>query len=493
MLNCTVTRGELIDKDDNLVMANAIVSAFISAGGIIGNFLIIAAFFSKKSLRNVNNIFLVQLACIDFTKAAFILIPKVYTQLSEMCTIATAYCPISGFISTVAFIHSALLLAAIGIVRYFKMVRSKSFDKVFATRNLVCYCFFLAIQTTILGIVPFFGAATYKYSPYHGVCFTDWSKENKGFRITFYIYTIGICYITILFSYTRIYMKLRAHNSTTMASLDSARSMTHFKGSKACHKGNDAFHSAGKKGTYRVKDEGSDVKISTDFSSQSSKIKNFRKEVIGAALEDNGQDRDGMHCESDGNLKSDVINGGDVNTDDVSDNEINDDDVNDDDVNEDNLEVHDVNCDIMNSDEIGAEEGSPPSKKGRIKAVCSTERLAVCLNNAVRKIKSKSQKSDKDIRASRLFQNEIKVTKIMFLIVVAYTVCWVPAFVINVYMFTQLKKDEKGNTKAVSSNLLYLIITLVDLKVFINPMIYGIMNAQFRKEIKSLIFKALHM
>ena len=60
-------------------------------------------------------------------------------------------------------------------------------------------------------------------------------------------------------------------------------------------------------------------------------------------------------------------------------------------------------------------------------------------------------------------------------------------------MFAQLRKDERGNTKAVSSNVLYLIITLVDCKVFINPMIYGIMNAQFRKEIKSLIFKALQM
>ena len=50
MLNCTITRGEAIVKDNDLVKANAIISAFISAGGIIGNVLIIAAFFFEKIL-----------------------------------------------------------------------------------------------------------------------------------------------------------------------------------------------------------------------------------------------------------------------------------------------------------------------------------------------------------------------------------------------------------------------------------------------------------
>ena len=303
-------------------------------------------------------------------------------------------------------------------------------SKWFALRHLIRFLhpetsyvtvFSLLSKPPYLVLFHFLVQLNTKYSPYHGVCFTDWSNENKGFRITFYIYTIGICYIAILFSYTRIYMKIRAHNSTTMASLDSARSMTHFKGNKACQKSNDACSSVGKKGTYRVNNEENNLKITSDFSSHSSKINSFRREIIGAPLEDNGQDGDRVNCDGDGSLNDDVINDDDavnnddvINDDDVSVDDVKDGDVNDDDVDDGDVDVHDVHFDTMNHDGIGVEEGSPTSKKGRIKTVRSTERLAVCLNNAVRKIKSKSRKSEKDIRASRLFQNELKVTKIMF-------------------------------------------------------------------------------
>ena len=465
ILNCTESRGEVIHQNNTLVQANAIITAFISFGGIIGNSLIIAVFFRKKSLRNVNNIFLVQLAAIDFTKAVGILIPKIYTQLARECTISAAYCPISGFISTVCFIHSALLLAAIGLVRYFKMLRSSSFDLIFASRRLLCYCLFLAFQTIILGMVPFLGGGLYRYSPYHGVCFTDWSAENKGFRITFYVYTIGICYITILFSYTKIYMKLRAHNTATMASLDSARSMPREMVNQS-----DTCPPGGVKGVYKVKTEKGGVEITPNSVSSVRSNSKMSREVGDVVLEED-QDEEKLKKE--------------------------DEEIDEEEEFSNNLQ-YDANEDLEN-DDVNDEEKEPDAEEVMQKMEpqssedknnsSNSERSGGCMNNAITKMKSRKKGSEKDFRSSRLYLNELKVTKIMFLIVIAYTVCWVPAFIINVVMFASQEEGQKGNSNEVQPNVLYLIITLVDLKVLINPMIYGIMNYQFRKEIKALICK----
>lgn len=445
-LNCTESRNEVILQDNALVLANAITTIFISAGAIIANLLIITVFFKKKSLRNVNNVFLVQLAVVDFMKAVFILIPKVYTQLSRQCKIAIDYCELSGFISTIAFIHSALLLAAIALVRYFKMVKPTSFDKIFSNKKLKCYCLFLAVQTAIFGIVPIVGGGEYKYSPYHGVCFTDWSNKNHGFRITFYVYTIGICYVVILFSYIKIYLKLRAHNTATMTSLDVAKSMGHAKVEAKNHGMDGSSPIEGIQGSYRMRKEENCVEITQNSASYRSSTSKASEEVHDIVSE-----------EDQGNIDDK----GDVNQEHV----------------------------VADTVETAQPDEARKNKKKCGEKGTNAERLSGCINNGVRKMIARKNKSESDVRSSRLYLNELKVTKIMFLIVIAYTVCWIPAFVINVVMFETNEKEGKGNSPAVNAHVLYWFITLVDFKVFINPMIYGFMNFQFRKEIKTLICK----
>ena len=81
----------------------------------------------------------------------------------------------------------------------------------------------------------------------------------------------------------------------------------------------------------------------------------------------------------------------------------------------------------------------------------------------------------------RKFKNEIEVTKVMFIVFIAYSLCWLPAFFVNIFMLTQLVE--------VSPTVLFTIVTLVELKVFLNPLIYGIWNSQFRKALKQLLLE----
>ncbi|XP_065069115.1 probable G-protein coupled receptor No18 [Rhopilema esculentum] len=393
------------------VYSNAVLSAIIALGGIIGNSTIITAFFRRKALRNVNNIFLVQLAFVDLTKAVFILPVKVYTNLSLLskeqhmkpCIDLGYYCKISGFISTITFIHSALLLAAIGVVRYVKMVRSVSFNRIFSRRNTACYCLMLALPTIILALLPVIGVGLYAYSPYHGVCFTNWARENKTYRIIFYIYIMGVGYVAILFSYGSIYLKLRQHRKNTQASLDSAKFSSY-------------------QGRYR-KRSNSNRSANEERSSQ---VNNEKQSQVSAGCISIG-------CDS---------------------------------------EIKDRNSEVSTV---------PPPQPNE-----SSQKL----NRTVKSPDDRTLRTAPTVRSHSSFRVELKVTKVMFAIVVAYTVCWVPAFIVNIIMLST-QGTSNVNSQKIDPVALFYIITVVDLKVLLNPIIYGIWNGQFRKEIKGLFSRVL--
>lgn len=439
VLNCTREKdGMLIERSWVLVEVNAIITACIAFGSIIGNFLIILAFYKRKSLRSVNNTFLVQLAVVDGTKAVFILTTKTFTQLAKACNVAKAYCQFSGFISSITFTHSALLLAAIAVVRYFKMVRSASFDRVFSRSRTILYSCLIALSTTLLALLPIFKVGVYRFSPYHGVCFANWSKESLPYRTTFYVYTIGVCYSAIIFCYTNIFIKLREHQKT-MSRLHMARTQSQ-DGSKTL----DSNPPQGAAGKYAVKEGRSlDVSLNTTATVNSSESKR------------NDADKNRNMSSPQAKDLSVVEN---YSVDEVTRNRIS----------------------LQEEQEVPATENSSLNTE---KESHDTDR---CANEQTNTNGGNHPGMPENSMSPRLIRNELRVTKVMFAIVVAYSICWLPAFVVNITMFAT-KPEKSQNSDAVPPNILYLIITLVDLKVFLNPLIYGIWNFQFQREIKSLI------
>lgn len=74
-----------------------------------------------------------------------------------------------------------------------------------------------------------------------------------------------------------------------------------------------------------------------------------------------------------------------------------------------------------------------------------------------------------------LSKQEYQFTKLMILIFLAYIVCWFPAAVVNVMALI--------NTCNVSEMWYAVIVTMVELKSCLNPLIYGIGNGQYRARI----------
>ena len=441
------------------VTINGVISGCISGFGGIGNILIIVAFLKTKHLQTVNNIFLFQLAIVDFTKAVFILTVKTYTQLSENHYINGFYCPFSGFLSCVTFIHSALLLAAIAVVRYVKIVKPKAFETFFSQRRMICYCSGLAFATTLLALLPIFGVGRYAYSHPHGVCFTNWDDENMTFRTLFYVYVMGICYPVLVFCYSFIFFTLRKHKVRILANAKIARRRSAQKAaSLAQRKRVDSYKKLGSTTNLGMVKSDEPLQDSDDIKvNHNGEAKVVKWDV---ALEMQTREDE---MEEGENIKEEKI---EKETEDGTKEE------------------------VTNEDEEEMEGSEKTEEKGAPEKAISTQDLLKEngeLENK-RKIsvpkKDNKSKSNSSSLSRHAMQNEIRVTKIMFVVVVAFSVCWLPAF------FTTVIEFAVGHD-IISKEGKIVIITLVDMKVLLNPLIYGIWNKQFRQALKALFLKGV--
>ena len=199
------------------LIVNILASAFICVIGTVGNFLVIYAFIRTKSLQTIANMFIFQLALGDFAKASVIMTAKVINQSQlKTTTIDLILCGVSGCVSYIAFVQAALVLAIIAVARYLKVVRPNLHDKVFTTRKAFLYGLGIFVITFAFSLLPFVRIGKYDYSIFHGVCFADWSEDNKIFRSLFYVLTVGIPYPILIYCYGKIFVTLRNHSRNIM-------------------------------------------------------------------------------------------------------------------------------------------------------------------------------------------------------------------------------------------------------------------------------------
>lgn len=107
--------------------------------------------------------------------------------------------------------------------------------------------------------------------------------------------------------------------------------------------------------------------------------------------------------------------------------------------------------------------------------------ITFCYAKVFMKVKEHRQQfssmnsTDRRIPSSRLSVEEIRITKTLFAIVLGFTLCWVPVFVIE---FT----DSVTGNHSLPRRVYLLNGFLVSISAAINPIIYGVLNRTFRKE-----------
>lgn len=415
------------------ITINAIISGCISFFSSIVNILIIVTFLTTKRLQNVNNTFLFQLAVVDLTKAVFVLGVRTYTQLKEE-QIVGFFCPFSGFIGCITSVHSALLLAAIAVVRYVKIVKPRTYERIFSKTRMICYCCALAFATIFLALLPIFGVGKYDYSKAHGICFARWIEENMPFRILFYVYVMGFCYPVLIFCYSFIFYSLRKHKSRVLANSRRARRISAIKNSNVALRKPDESYKKMENST----NSGEVVQDDIDIELQNNDL----TKVVKWNIELN------VDCKEAGNTNV--------------------------------FEESELENDSSENNEMVCEK----MPEGSIKGPLEMENVMKEKGKISSPREGHKEKNKGSSVSRHAIRNEIRVTKIMFVVVVAFSICWLPAF------FATLIQYAKG-PGSVSETAFFVIVILVDIKVLLNPLIYGIWNKQFRDPLKALFLKGI--
>ena len=87
-------------------------------------------------------------------------------------------------------------------------------------------------------------------------------------------------------------------------------------------------------------------------------------------------------------------------------------------------------------------------------------------------------------------RSKLKVTKMVIVVSIMYTICWLPNLVI--YMLSKFAPDLLGHGSYVFSNPFIISVVLVALNSAMNPFIYALHSTNFRKHIKGALCCRTH-
>ena len=140
------------------------------------------------------------------------MVPKIVTHLMVMDNLPQPVCGITAVFSAFTFFFHPMVLAMIACIRYFFIVPWTTRARFLTLPRLRVAFGTIFSFAVVFSVLPYCGVGVYKYSKYHGVCFADWEPDNRIFRSIFYIFVIGVAFPVLTFSYTKLFLVLRAHN-----------------------------------------------------------------------------------------------------------------------------------------------------------------------------------------------------------------------------------------------------------------------------------------
>eukprot|EP00794_Sanderia_malayensis_P018118 gene18118-19928_t len=381
---------------DTEVIVNLILTIIIAIVGAIGNLLVIIAFCAVPSLRNITHMYVAQLAIVDLIKVLVILPTKIVNQFQDATSMNAVYCQVIGVLRTIGSCQPALLLAMIAIVRYFKVIKTNSFNKVFTLKKALLYGGSISITTIIIGLLPVFGMGRYTFSRSHGVCFVTWSKENIGFRSIYYICNVGVTLPILVFCYYKLFRAVRRHNCTVGVQLGNACAPL----PSTVAAPNSNLRSMA--GTMTPLGEG---------------------ETTVNVSEATGKERS---VASRNDSKPFVL----------------------------------------------------PFKDGKRREKCFKQQRQASEEATSQSSSSWTRKKPRGDPRRPSHDIELEVTLVMFAVVVVYVLCWIPALIVTILNLSKVVAFKK--------NFLIFIVTMIDAKVALNPIVYGLCSRQFRVAFKRI-------
>ena len=194
-------------KGQTAIEVTVTVLLFIFAAW--GNLLMCFAIYKKTNLRTIPNAFFFNLAVSNLLLTLSQSPILINTIVRGEWSLGERFCNFSAFLDIALFSINLFTLTAIGINRYFKIVKPNRYGNVFFRKSVIFMFVFIWCLAITLCSGPFLGWGKYQFIPLKSLCSIA-ENGQSSFRITSSA-VIFCCIFTIIVCHVKIAQAVRQH------------------------------------------------------------------------------------------------------------------------------------------------------------------------------------------------------------------------------------------------------------------------------------------
>ena len=217
---------ELITRSLAAGIIEASVFLVMNVISITGNGLVFLAVYRNQKLRSTINLYITALAASDLLCAAVEMPSAAAVLITGRWSFGVPVCQLQGFVDVFVTYSTLATMGLLALNRYLQIVKPNLYDAIFSPRKSKIWlsCVWLSLSLYLL-IGRVTNWSTFEFIPGYTVCSVAFtSSENK---IVHYCPVLGLFFILPfsigLFSYFKIFLKIRQHKFDVAPSLQNSR------------------------------------------------------------------------------------------------------------------------------------------------------------------------------------------------------------------------------------------------------------------------------
>ncbi|XP_028516960.1 melatonin receptor type 1A-like [Exaiptasia diaphana] len=202
--------SDLRARNTTAVIFEVTFSTVVFLCSLIGNFLVLFSTYRNSALRKGVYIYIFFLSLNDMTMTMLLVLMSLKSLVLGYNAYGTIACDVQGVLLLASFLVSLFLMSFIAISRYFKMLKTQVYNRVFNSKfgvfSSICMWVFWSMVWTVAVAVS---DRLVEFHPGFSICTIDLDKTVLLKLIV--LLSVASNYIVIVFCYFKIWRFVRSH------------------------------------------------------------------------------------------------------------------------------------------------------------------------------------------------------------------------------------------------------------------------------------------
>ncbi|KAK3730752.1 hypothetical protein QZH41_007122 [Actinostola sp. cb2023] len=184
--------------------------------GVFGNILVIIVSVQGTRVRTRGKSLIVSMACADMLESLNMIFMLITAASYGEWIFGDVMCTLHGFVSVEFVVTSMYSLMAISVNRYFMVVKSNLYKKVFTKLNLIIMITFIWVSSLVIATPPLLGWSKYEFQSNKATCMFYFST-SMAYSISLMALSVPGPLAVIIFCCYKIFIQVRQHQNRVQA------------------------------------------------------------------------------------------------------------------------------------------------------------------------------------------------------------------------------------------------------------------------------------